>query len=109
MQFRPVILAGRTTLGQLMGLIKECSLLITNDSGPMHLAAALGVSQIAIFGSTSEIATGPLSSKAEVIKNPVDCSPCFLRECPIDFPCMKGITVDRVLAAAEKRLKVLCG
>jgi lipopolysaccharide heptosyltransferase II len=108
MKFQPVIFAGRTTLGQLMGLIKECGLLITNDSGPMHLAAALGVSQIAIFGSTSEIATGPLSPKAEVIKHPVECSPCFLRECPIDFPCMKGITVERVLRAAEAKLTGIC-
>ena len=102
---RPIILAGRTTLGQLMGLIRECSLLITNDSGPMHLAAALDVPQLAIFGSTSEVATGPLSHRAEVIKEPVECNPCFLRECPIDFRCMKGITVERVLNAAVKKLE----
>ncbi len=100
----PIVLAGRTTLGQLMGLISECSLLITNDSGPMHLAAALDVPQLAIFGSTSEVATGPLSERAEVIKEQVECNPCFLRECPIDFRCMTGITVERVLSAAEKRL-----
>jgi heptosyltransferase-2 len=98
----PVILAGHTTLGQLMGLIRECRLLITNDSGPMHLAAALNVPQLAIFGSTSEIATGPLSDQAVVIKHPVDCNPCFLRECPTDFRCMKGISVERVLGEAEK-------
>jgi heptosyltransferase-2 len=101
----PVILAGETTLGQLMGLIKECRLFITNDSGPMHLAAALDVPQLAIFGSTSEIATGPLSSQAEVIKHPVDCNPCFLRECPIDFRCMNLISVERVLSAAERKLR----
>ncbi len=100
----PVILAGKTTLGQLMGLIKECRLLITNDSGPMHLAAALDVPQLAIFGSTSEIATGPLSSRAEVIKHPVDCNPCFLRECPIDFRCMNLISVERVVRAADGKL-----
>ena len=61
---RPVVLTGRTTLGELMALIKKCRLLITNDSGPMHLAAALDVPQLAIFGSTSEIATGPLSPRA---------------------------------------------
>lgn len=102
---RPIVLAGRTTLGQLMGLIRECSLLITNDSGPMHLAAALDVPQLAIFGSTSEVATGPLSYRAEVIKEPVECNPCFLRECPIDFRCMKRITVERVLNAAAKKLE----
>ena len=105
MRRKPVILTGQTTLGQLMGLMKECQLLITNDSGPMHLAAALDVPQLAIFGSTSEIATGPLSRRAEVIKHPVECNPCFLRECPIDFRCMTGITVERVLAAAIKKLE----
>jgi heptosyltransferase-2 len=105
MKHRPVILAGRTTLGLFMGLIKACRLLITNDSGPMHLAAALDVPQLAIFGSTSEIATGPLSRKAVVIKNQVDCNPCFLRECPTDFRCMKGITVEQVLEKARKILE----
>lgn len=100
----PVVLAGRTALGQLMGLIKECRLFITNDSGPMHLAAALDVPQLAIFGSTSEVATGPLSERAQVIKHPVDCNPCFLRECPIDFGCMLGITVEDVLTAARAQL-----
>ncbi len=101
----PIILAGQTSLGQFMGLLCQCSLLITNDSGPMHLAAALDVPQLAIFGSTSEVATGPVNCRAEVIKEPVECNPCFLRECPIDFRCMTGITVDRVLNAAAKKLE----
>ena len=109
MESTPVILAGRTTLGQLMGLIKECRLLITNDSGPMHLAAALDVPQLAIFGSTSEIATGPLSRKARVIKHPVDCNPCFLRDCPTDFRCMKGISVREVLEESRKILETAAG
>lgn len=104
MKSPPVILAGRTTLGQLMGLLKECDLFITNDSGPMHIAAALNVPQLAIFGSTSEIATGPLSPQARVLKNPVDCNPCFLRECPTDFCCMLGISVQRVREAAVEKL-----
>ncbi len=99
------ILAGRTTLGQLMGLIQEVGLLITNDSGPMHLAAALNIPQLAIFGSTSEVATGPLSPNAVVIKHPVECNPCFLRECPTDFKCMKCISVERVLTEAQKILE----
>jgi heptosyltransferase-2 len=102
MASRPVVLTGRTTLGELMALIKKCRLLITNDSGPMHLAAALDVPQLAIFGSTSEIATGPLSTRAVVIKHPVDCNPCFLRECTTDFRCMKGVSVERVLEEAQK-------
>ena len=99
-----VVLAGETTLGQLMALIRQCSLFITNDSGPMHLAAALEVPQIAIFGSTSEMATGPIHAEAQVIKNPVPCNPCFLRECPTDFCCMTGIEVDEVLDAAKQKL-----
>jgi heptosyltransferase II len=99
-----LVLAGRTTLGELMGLLATCRLLITNDSGPMHLAAALGTPQLAIFGSTSEIATGPVSPRARVIKHQVDCNPCFLRECPIDFRCMTRITVETVLKAADDEL-----
>ncbi len=104
MEMPAAVLAGRTTLGQLMGLIQECDLFITNDSGPMHLAAALDVPQLAIFGSTSEVATGPLSGRAQVIKQQVDCNPCFLRECPIDFRCMLRVTVDEVLGAARRKL-----
>ncbi len=100
MRHTPILMAGETTLAQLMGLLKECRLMITNDSGPMHLAAALEVPQVAIFGSSSDVATGPLSIRAAVVKHPVDCSPCFLRECPIDFRCMKRISVDVVLDAA---------
>jgi heptosyltransferase II len=105
MKHASLILAGKSTLGQLMGLIKECNLLITNDSGPMHLAAALDVPQIALFGSTSEIATGPLSRNAVVIKHPVECNPCFLRKCPTDFRCMKGILRQQVIEAAQKKLE----
>lgn len=105
----PTIMAGRTTLGQLMAIIKMCHLLITNDSGPMHLAAALNVPQIAIFGSTSDAATGPLSSVAAVIRQPVDCSPCFLRECPTDLRCMTRVSVEQVLDAAAAQLRSGCG
>jgi len=101
----PAILTGKTTLGQLMGVLVLSSLLVTNDSGPMHLAAALDVPQVAIFGSTSETATGPLSDRAEIVKHPVDCNPCFLRECPIDFRCMTGLTTDMVVLAAVKKLE----
>jgi lipopolysaccharide heptosyltransferase II len=104
MKHPALVLAGRTTLGELMALIRRCTLFITNDSGPMHLAAALDVPQLAIFGSTSEVATGPLSDRAEVLKESVACSPCFRRECPIDLRCMTAITVERVVSAAERRL-----
>jgi heptosyltransferase-2 len=102
MKHHAVILTGRTTLARLMGLINACKLIVTNDSGPMHIAAALNVPQVAIFGSTSTAATGPLSARAKVVRHAVECSPCFLRKCPIDFRCMTRITVDDVLAAADE-------
>jgi len=73
---------------------------ITNDSGPMHLAAALGLPVVAVFGSTDERATGPTGPKARVVNRHVACSPCGLRECPIDLRCMTSVTVDDVYVAA---------
>jgi heptosyltransferase-2 len=88
-----------------MALLAQCRLVITNDSGPMHLAAALGLPVVAIFGSTDETATGPVSPLARVVRHPVACSPCGLRECPIDFRCMKGVTVDQVHRTALGLIK----
>jgi heptosyltransferase-2 len=105
MSHTPVIMTGSTTLRQLMALLAQCRLVITNDSGPMHLAAALGLPVVAIFGSTDETATGPVSPLARVVRHPVACSPCGLRECPIDFRCMKGVTVDQVHRTALGLIK----
>ncbi len=104
MHYRPVILAGATDLSSLMALISLCDLFITNDSGPMHLAAALGTPQIALFGSTDEIATGPYSAKAQVVHKHVECSPCLLRECPLDLRCFERIKVDEVYELARTTL-----
>jgi heptosyltransferase II len=92
-----VNVAGKTTLMELCQLIKFCRLLLTNDTGPMHLADAVGTPVVAVFGSTSAELTGPLNKHSRVVREPVECSPCFLRECPIDFRCMNGVTVDRVV------------
>jgi heptosyltransferase II len=100
-----VNVAGKTTLLELCGLIKFCKLLLTNDTGPMHLAAALGTPLVAIFGSTSPELTGPLGERSIVVRQPVECSPCFLRECPIDFRCMDRITVDRVVEAVLRQVR----
>ena len=97
-------LAGKTTIRELMALLSCCSLLLTNDSGPMHMAAALGVPLLALFGSTSEVKTGPCP-KGEVIHKHVSCSPCYKRICPIDFRCMKRIEVDEVFEKLQKLLK----
>ncbi len=107
MKHTPMILAGETSLRQLMALLAQCRLVVTNDSGPMHLAAALGLPLVAVFGSTDERATGPLSSRARIVKHRVACSPCGLRECPIDFRCMLGVSVDHVYRAALGLVKEL--
>ena len=104
MRRRPVILSGRTELSELIAMIACCDLFLTNDSGPMHLAAALRVPTLAIFGSTDEIATGPMSPTAVVLNKRVECSPCLLRECPIDHRCMKRTTVDEVAHQAFRMI-----
>lgn len=92
--------ASKTTLRELFCLFKTMHLIISNDSGPMHVAAALKVPLIALFGSTDDIKTGPYQHGV-VIKEPVFCSPCCLRTCPLDFRCMKAITPERVFTAAQ--------
>ncbi len=100
---RVINLAGLTSLRELAALISICRVLLTNDSGPMHIADALGTFVIALFGSTSEIVTGPYKA-GEVIHKHVKCSPCYQRTCPIDFRCMKEIEVDEVLHLITKAL-----
>lgn len=102
---RVVNLAGRTTLRELMGLISCLDAFLTNDSGPMHIAAALRVPLVALFGSTSSIKTGPYGW-GEVIHKHVFCSPCYKRVCPIDFQCMKKIEVDEVYDKLMKQLNI---
>ena len=105
MDHTPLILAGETTLRQFMALLARCRLVITNDSGPMHLTAALGVPLVAIFGSTDERTTGPVSPRARLVNQHVSCSPCGLRECPIDFRCMTGVSVAEVYRVALELVK----
>lgn len=100
---RVVDLVGRTSLGALVGVSARSSVFVSNDSGAMHLAAALGRPVVAIFGPTDERATGPLGDH-DIITEPVFCRPCMLRDCPIDHRCMKRITVDTVFAAVSRRL-----
>jgi heptosyltransferase-2 len=92
-----VNLAGKTSLRQLCALLARCRVLLTNDSGAMHVGYAVGAKVVAIFGSTEPAATGPVGAGHMVIRHKVECSPCFLRECPIDFRCMKRIEVDEVV------------
>jgi lipopolysaccharide heptosyltransferase II len=94
------VLCGETTLGELVGVLARLRVLLTNDSGPMHLAAALGTPLVAVFGSTDWRETAPVSGRARVVSEEVECAPCLLRECPIDHRCMTRIGVDRVASAA---------
>ncbi len=95
---RVINLSGLTTIRELMALISKCHAFLTNDSGPMHIAAAFKVPLVALFGSTSDVATGPYQ-QGTVIHKHVECSPCFKRTCPIDFRCMTRIEVDEVYHA----------
>lgn len=104
MRHSPRLLTGKTDLPTLLGVLASCRLLITNDSGPMHLAAALDIPQLALFGSTDAVATGPLSPQARIIHKHVACSPCLLRECPLDLRCFDRITVDEVTGTALEML-----
>jgi heptosyltransferase-2 len=109
---RIINLAGKTTLRQLMALLKTCRVLLTNDSGPMHVAAALGTPVVALFGSTSPELTGPGQPgdpRHRVIRNKVPCSPCFRRTCPVDFRCMTGISVAQVEVAILDLLSMNSG
>ncbi len=91
-----VDLTGKTTLAQAMALIGRCQAFITNDSGLMHVAAALNTPLVAIFGSTDAVATGPFSERAVVVKKELACAPCLKTHCPTNFECMNGITSDEV-------------
>jgi heptosyltransferase-2 len=105
MKSRTAVLNGKTSLETLIGVLAESSLMITNDSGPMHIAAALGVPTVAVFGSTDERVTAPVGPRTRVVKNPVECSPCLLRECPIDHRCMNGVSVEDVCRAARELVR----
>ncbi len=99
-----VVLSGRTSVRELMAAVKRCAVFVTNDTGPMHIAASFGVPLVAVFGPTDWRTTAPVGTKYALVRQPVDCAPCLLRECPIDHRCMTRITVDEVFAAATKQL-----
>ncbi len=103
-------LAGKTSLREFCAAIRLCHVLLTNDTGPMHLAAAVGTPVIVPFGSTSPELTGPgmpesRSREHSLLISDVPCAPCFRRECPIDFRCMRGISVEQVVSAVLQRIR----
>jgi heptosyltransferase-2 len=93
-------LAGQTTLREFIDLAAACRLFLSNDSGAMHVASALAVPTVAVFGATDDATTGPTGPLARVVREHAECSPCLLRDCPIDHRCMTRVTADKVAAVA---------
>jgi heptosyltransferase I len=105
MKTSAIDLAGATTVGLLPALLSRASLLITNDSGPMHIAAAVGTPVVALFGPTSAARTGPYGVGQNVLTGKVPCSPCFSRTCQNALPleCLRTVSPEQVLAAARSQ------
>jgi heptosyltransferase-2 len=93
-------LAGETSLREFIDLAAACRLFLTNDSGAMHVSSALGVPTVAVFGATDDTTTGPTGELSRVVREHAECSPCLLRQCPIDHRCMTRVTAAGVAAAA---------
>jgi len=106
MQSKAVNLAGKTSLKLLAAILDRCRVLVTNDTGAMHVAAAVGTPVVAIFGPTDPRVTSPLGKFHQILRHPPSCAPCLLRECPIDHRCMTAISVEEVLAAAQPYLSL---
>jgi heptosyltransferase-2 len=104
MMNQPVILTGETKLDELIAILSLVDLLVTNDTGPAHIASALGRPTLVIFGPTNPLTTRPFSPVAEIMRQPPDCAPCMLRDCPIDHRCMTAITADDVFDGARRLL-----
>lgn len=103
----PVLnLVGQTDLRQALAVLSRLNLLVTNDSGLMHAAAALQVPLVALFGSTDPVATGPFTGQATVLRHPLPCAPCLERTCDRDYACLTAISVEEAMAAARGRLAV---
>ena len=98
-------LAGETSLREFIEMAAACRVFLTNDSGAMHIASAVGVPTVAVFGATDDSATGPTGPLARVVREPVECSPCLLRECPIDHRCMTRVSAQQVSGAALELLR----
>jgi heptosyltransferase-2 len=92
----PMVLTGKTTVAEATAIISIADVLITNDTGPAHIGAALKTPTIVIFGPTNPLTTYPFSDSAEIIRHPPDCAPCMLRDCPIDHRCMTAVTPAEV-------------
>jgi heptosyltransferase II len=99
MKRKPVDLTGKTAIGELPGLLSQCHLFLGNDSGAMHVAAAVGLPVVAVFGPTDPEGTSPVTTRYSIVQEKPYCSPCFLKRCPTDHRCMKSVTADMVQVA----------
>jgi heptosyltransferase-2 len=104
MRNQPVMLTGQTDLAELVAILSQVDLLVTNDTGPAHIASALERATLVIFGPTNPLTTRPFSPFGEIVRQPPDCAPCMLRDCPIDHRCMTAITPDEVFERARHLL-----
>jgi heptosyltransferase II len=105
MRNQAVVLTGKTSLDQITAVLSLADLVVTNDTGPAHIAAALGRPTLVIFGPTNPLTTRPFAPEAEILRRPPDCAPCMLRDCPIDHRCMTAISVDEVFEHSQALLK----
>jgi heptosyltransferase-2 len=105
MRNKPVALTGETDLAQLVAILSVLDLLVTNDTGPAHIASALGRPTLVIFGPTNPLTTRPFSTLSEIVRIPPECAPCMLRDCPIDHRCMTAINPGEVFARATAMLE----
>ena len=101
MKHKPVDLTGKTAIGDLPALLSQCHLFLGNDSGAMHVAAAVGLSVVAVFGPTDPEGTSPVTTRFSIVQQKPYCSPCFLKRCPTDHRCMKSVTPDMVQVAMQ--------
>lgn len=102
---RVINLVGKTRLRDLAALLESCRLVITNDTGAMHVAAAVTTPVIALFGPTNPVTTAPVGKQHLLLRHPVDCSPCLLRHCPTDHRCMNSLEVDEVFEHSHHALQ----
>ena len=105
----PLILTGQTSVADVVALVSAADVLITNDTGPAHIGAAVGTPTLVIFGPTNPLTTAPFGPAGQVVRRPPDCAPCMLRECPIDHRCMTAIEPDEVFDRAQQLIRQRLG
>jgi heptosyltransferase II len=101
---QPIVLTGKTSVAEVTSIISLADILITNDTGPAHIGAAVGTPTLVVFGPTNPATTRPFAPNSEIIRVPPDCAPCMLRDCPIDHRCMTAIEPREVFARAQRML-----